>query len=161
MMRVRRANYQDNRMETVPRHNESHYRRADFCLSIHANAAGNRHNVFFGGPPNIGGHGIETLYQPSTSATHSISRDYADIVQRHVYNFGKKYGQIERSLRIYPSSATSLLTSTLMPTVLTEHGFFTNFREAILLMDDAYRRGSALALANAIDEIYAVWKGKM
>jgi len=45
-----------------------------------------------------------------------------------------------------------------MPTVLTEHGFFTNFRDAILLMDDGYRRGSAAALASAIDEIYEKWR---
>jgi len=156
--RVGRAN------NTAPNQN-SFGRRADYYLSIHANAAGN---------PNEFSerNGIETYYQseflnnpdgsrsnnPSNSEYTDFerSRRYAHIMQRHLHANG--YGQRNIGVKRHWRREITVLFRTEMPTSLIEAGFFTNFREAILLMDTAYRQRTAEVLANAIDEIYEHWR---
>jgi len=141
--RVRRANHtgDGNDINTFGR-------PADFYLSIHANA--HESGIGF-----ASANGVETFYQPAGRATSVESREYALIVQRRLMSVGETYGQRHR--RVEPLDV-AVLNSTTMPAVLTESGFFTNFNEAILLMDDTYRQKTAQCLLDAIDEIYELWK---
>lgn len=152
--RVARANYTGTEREF-----NEFGRAVDFCLSIHANAIGSGDD-FLGDPAVSSAAGIETLYQPATRPTSSISREYADIVQTKLAEIGRVYGQRERANRIFASSASALLTGTNMPTVLTESGFMTNFSDAILLMDDGYRRKTVEAMSDAVDEIFELWRSR-
>ena len=132
-------------------------RAADFCLSIHANAAGSGYD--FLGDANVSSEsGYETFYQPATRPTSSISRDYATIVHRNLMIVARAYGQRERNNPVRAFSDHALLNRGNMPVVLPECGFMTNFHDAILLMDDEYRIRVAAALSNAVDEIYELWR---
>jgi len=139
--RVQRANNRGGDSATF----NTFGRQADFYLSIHTNAVGNENNVF------LSAHGLETVIHPSGADT--ASETYAEIIDGEVKNLG--YGQVVRSMKLIN---VEVLRTTLMPSVLYEGGFFTNFTDTILLMDDMYRRRTAECLANAVDKIYAHWR---
>ena len=162
-IRVNRANYNGSDASTF----NTFGRAADFFFSIHANADGaaeiNREVRLF-----TSAHGLETFHQPSNATTansHETSLEYARIIHRHLINNGREYGLVDRQ-RVgmrnppgpQPHSGTFVLTGTTMPAVLIEAGFFTNFREAVLLMDETYRRRVAIYMFNAINEIYELWR---
>jgi N-acetylmuramoyl-L-alanine amidase len=128
-------------------------RQANFYLSIHANAAPFPANEF--SQPN----GIETFFQPLSVSTSAVSQRCAAIIHDRLIGMGRGYGQSDRHLTAgFRSLDVHVLTATRMAAVLTESAFFTNFREAILLMDDTFRQRTAQALSDAIDEIYGLWR---
>jgi N-acetylmuramoyl-L-alanine amidase len=144
-------------------------RKADYYLSIHANAGGPA-NVFTGGQNNVDANGIETFYQserlsasdnlperPSNSVFRNaaLSKKYADAVHEELLANG--YGQYDRTVKRHWLRLNTLF-DVEMPATLIESGFFTNFADAILLMDEAYRKRTAECLLNAIDRIYENWR---
>jgi N-acetylmuramoyl-L-alanine amidase len=137
--RVNRANNHDSAQNGFGR-------PADFYLSIHANAFGNATNIF-----QAIGHGLETIIHPNDRGT--ASEDYARIIDRHAGGLG--YNQIVREMKILNFE---VIRDTDMPSVIYESGFMTNFTDAVLLMDNTYRQRTAEMLANAIDEIYDMWR---
>ena len=137
-------------------------KKADYYLSIHANAFPTNPLNRFSQP-----NGTETYYQselidaednpPSRSKYEDYDRSkfYADIIQRNLCANG--YGQKNRTVK-RPLGRWTVLFDVEMPASLAEVGFFTNFTDALLLMDDAYRIRTAECLANAVNEIYQHWK---
>lgn len=112
--------------------------KADFYISIHANAAG------AGGWSSA--RGIET-YHYSGSVKGKAA---AEILHRHLLsgtslpNRGVKEADFQ------------VLRETSMPAVLVEAGFMTNKEDAILLLSEAYRAECAEELARGICELYGV-----
>ena len=139
-------------------------REANFYLSIHADADADPRVVNATG--NIvrftNRNGIRTYHPPANARVNgpriALSQQYARIVQRHLMINGQSYDMEDRGISPPSGVHPHVLTHTEMPSVLIEAGFFTNFRDAILLMDDAYRRRTAERLLDAVDEIYREWR---
>ncbi|MDQ0114341.1 N-acetylmuramoyl-L-alanine amidase [Paenibacillus harenae] len=112
--------------------------KADFYISIHANAYGS------GGFNSV--RGIETYHYPGSTKGKAA----AEILHRHLIagtalpNRGVKEANFE------------VLRETTMPAVLVEAGFMTNAQDSALLLSDAYRTECAEELARGICELYGV-----
>ena len=104
-----------------------------------------------------------SIFQPERLPTSALSREYAAIVHEELMSVYRKYGQRDRHEPPGPgfrSHNVAVLNSTTMPAVLTESGFITNFNEAVLIMDDTYRRETASCFLDAIDKIYQLWRAR-
>ncbi len=112
--------------------------KADFYISIHANATG-------GGSFNSV-RGIETYHYPGSIE----GRAAAEIIHRHLLS-GTKLP--DRGVK---SADFHVLRETSMPAVLVECGFMTNLDDAALLRTEAYRAECAAELAAGICEYLGV-----
>ncbi|MFC3886041.1 N-acetylmuramoyl-L-alanine amidase [Bacillus songklensis] len=111
--------------------------KADFYLSVHANAAGGMWGK---------AEGIET-YAGKTEASKRAAR----ILQRYLIQGTKlKDRGIKDGSWLYVAKYTN------MPTVLVECGFMDNRREAELLRSEAYRQECAVELARGLCEYFSV-----
>jgi N-acetylmuramoyl-L-alanine amidase len=122
--RVRRAN---------KIHKETHRCR---YVSIHCNAAGN------GNEWNMA-NGIDTFYDKNSSG----SRNMAKTIQDRLIEFTKRRDRGIKQANFY------VLRSTLMPAVLCECGFMTNYEEAVLLSTDEYQKLVAHSILEGIFDI--------
>ena len=163
---VRDTNGVDNTRRVRRAHNHADDpndfgREANFYLSIHANASNGATNadgsdvIRFTAPS-----GIETIHPPTNPGDPRVvtSIEYAVIVQRYLMINGNAYGMPNRGVRPPPGVLPHVLTHTNMPAVVVEGGFFTNFRDAVLLMDNTFRQRTAEHLRDAVDEIYELWR---
>jgi N-acetylmuramoyl-L-alanine amidase len=110
--------------------------KADFYISIHANADGNGSNW-------TGANGIETFISNNAS---QVSLEIAAKIQNELI---RETGRRNRGLK---RADFDVITYTKMPAALVECGFMTNKEEAELLKSDTYRTKVANALAKAIIE---------
>lgn len=112
--------------------------RADFYISIHANADGSMWSS---------AGGIETFHyvQVDEESVHA-----ATIIQAHLIE-----GTALRD-RGVKAADFHVLRETHMPAVLVECGFMSNRAEAQLLLTDAYRLECATELAEALCEYFDV-----
>jgi len=113
--------------------------KADFYISIHANAAGDG-NTF------NNGKGIETFYNPGSINGEKAAK----IIHRHLLNGTKLVDRGVKSTSFY------VLKNTKMPAVLVECGFMTNYEEALLLKSESYRAECAEELAKGICEYFGI-----
>jgi N-acetylmuramoyl-L-alanine amidase len=111
--------------------------KADFYLSVHANAAG-------GTWGNAGG--IETY-----AGTSVASKRAARILHRHLIQ-----GTNLKDRGVKDGSWLYMAKHTKMPTVLVECGFMDNRQEAELLRTEAYRQECAVELARGVCEYFSV-----
>lgn len=111
-------------------------RKADFYISIHANAGG--------GTWETGGRGIESIHYPGAAG----SAAKAKIIQKWLVKGTKLPDRGVKAMDLHVCRETD------MDAVLVECGFMDNREEAQLLKSDAYRTECAEELAQAICEIY-------
>ncbi|MDQ0110784.1 N-acetylmuramoyl-L-alanine amidase family protein [Paenibacillus harenae] len=111
--------------------------KADFYISIHANAYGAGWN---------GARGIETYYYPGSTA----GKQAADIIHAQLV---KGTPMPNRGVK---EANFHVLRETTMPAVLVELGFMTNREDAELLRSGAYRAECAEELAKGICQVFGV-----
>lgn len=117
---------------------------ADFFISIHFNAYGNK------------AQGIETLYYPNTptEAYNVDNKEIATIFQEEILK------ALKRSSRgVIPRPDLFVLNKTKMPAVLMELGFLTNKDELSFIKKESYRENAANALAVSLVRYYKEIKG--
>jgi N-acetylmuramoyl-L-alanine amidase len=112
-------------------------------VSIHSNAAPAQSSKHWAAD-NI--KGIETWYFHGSKKGQKL----ASIFQRHLIEFT---GFNNRHLKSQPDRQFYVLRKTMMPSVLTENGFYNNKREAQQLMKDSVRQQIADAHVAAILEL--------
>ncbi|MNZ68875.1 N-acetylmuramoyl-L-alanine amidase LytC precursor [compost metagenome] len=110
--------------------------RAQFYISIHANAFGKNWN-------NV--RGIETYYY--TGSTEG--RKAAESIHRQLIG-----GTPLPNRGVKTSRLLEVLRDTHMPAVLVECAFMTNLEDACLLLSDAYRAECAEEIARGICEYF-------
>jgi len=110
---------------------------ADLFVSVHANAVNNRPNV----------SGIETWYTPHSREVGFTSRQFAQIIQRHMI---EATGAVDRGARTTPNFVVT--RDTTMPAVLLEVGFLSNAQEAARLASTAHQQLLAQAIYEGILE---------
>lgn len=120
---------------------------ATLFISVHSNSM----------PDNSEYRGTETLYCPSLNPKYSKmdGRKLAIIVQKELV---KTLGTVDNGIIERPNLA--VLRKTMMPSVIAEIAYISNPSDRAKLSDDAFRKKSAQALANAVinalDEMGAV-----
>ncbi|HHV29647.1 MAG TPA: N-acetylmuramoyl-L-alanine amidase [Clostridium sp.] len=120
---------------------------ATLFISVHSNSM----------PDNSEYRGTETLYCPSLNPKYSKmdGRKLAIIVQKELV---KTLGTVDNGIIERPNLA--VLRKTMMPAVIAEIAYISNPSDRAKLSDDAFRKKSAQALANAVinalDEMGAV-----
>lgn len=112
-------------------------KKADFYISIHANA-------FNGKWGNA--NGIETYHHPNSVE----SKKAAKLIHAYLMQGTTMRDRGVKSANFY------VLRETKMPAVLVECGFMDNLREAKLLMSDAYRAECAEEIAKGICKYFNV-----
>jgi N-acetylmuramoyl-L-alanine amidase len=119
------------------RTNTANKAKADFYISIHANAYGDGWN-------NV--RGIETYHYPGKiSGQQAAKIIHNQLIQGTALpNRGVKEANFH------------VLRETTMPAVLVEHGFMTNMEDALLLLSEAYRAECAVELAKGICQLFGV-----
>jgi len=120
--------------------NEYHRRvNNGIYLSIHANAAS-----------NLSASGFEVFTSPGQTASDPIAEEIYQTVKRTF-----------PTLRLRPDTSDGdhdkeakfhVLTRTVMPSVLVECGFFTNYNEAVWLMQDNTQNLFAKAFVDSIEK---------
>ena len=117
---------------------------ADFFISIHFNAYGNK------------AQGVETLYYPNTptEAYNVDNKDIAAIFQEEILKALKR-----PSRGVIPRPDLFVLNKTKMPAVLMELGFLTNKEELSFIKKESYRENAANALAISLARYYKEIKG--
>lgn len=112
--------------------------KADFYISIHANAYGNGWNSV---------RGIETYHFTGGNE----GRKAAEIIHRYLLG-----GTVLPNRGVKNRKNLAVLRDTLMPAVLVECAFMTNLDDALLLLSDSYREECARELALGICEYFGV-----
>lgn len=119
---------------------------ADIFISIHANAYGTTWNSANGW--EIFHHKGSTNGKRLAEAIHNANLPYKGVVSY--------IGIRDRGIK---TDNFTVLTKTLMPAVLIEHGFYTNKDECELLKSDYFRKKCAIADAKGILNYLGVaWK---
>lgn len=120
--------------------------KADLFISIHANAYGTTWNSANGW--EIFHHANSTNGKRLAEAIHNANLPYKGVVSF--------IGIRDRGIK---TSDFTVLTNTSMPSVLIEHGFYTNKNECELLKSDYFRKKCAVADAKGVlDYLGIVWK---
>ena len=121
--------------------------RSDLFISVHANALSN----VWGSP-----RGIESFYNNGSVK----GKQYCNVIQDGLID---STGLVDRGAKSAPGPKypTSLyvLKHTYGPAVLIECGFMDNVEEALLLMNDNYRKLIANSLFRSICKIFKVEEG--
>lgn len=112
-------------------------KKANFYLSVHANAMGDKWGS---------AGGIETYAKLSGEALKA-----ATILHKHLL----RHTQL-KDRGVKDGAWLYLVKHTNMPTVLVECAFMDNLEEAKLLLTDAYRKECAVELAMGVCEYYGV-----
>jgi N-acetylmuramoyl-L-alanine amidase len=129
----------DEDVSLSERVNKANKGKADFYLSVHANA--------YNGKLDNAAGGIETYAHFSYPKTVEKAR----IIHKWVMKGTKmKDREVKNGDWLYVCKNTS------MPAVLTELGFMDNIHDLSKLMNDSYRKECAVELAKAICEIFNV-----
>ncbi|HOW19585.1 MAG TPA: N-acetylmuramoyl-L-alanine amidase, partial [Phycisphaerae bacterium] len=106
---------------------------ADLFVSIHANAAGNA-------------RGYLAISGTSTYYKDKHCRLPAELVYRKLLGLGWGEFGVVGNFSYYP------LQSTRMPTILIEQAFMSNPSDEARLLDPAYQRDQAAAVADALEQ---------
>lgn len=112
--------------------------RADFYISIHANAMGSTWG---------NAKGIETFHYIKVNQE---SKRAAEIIHKHLLEGTKLFDRGVKTADFH------VLRETHMPAVLVECGFMDNIAEAKLLLTDAYRAECATEIAKGICKYLSV-----
>ncbi|RXE59859.1 N-acetylmuramoyl-L-alanine amidase family protein [Acetivibrio mesophilus] len=134
-------------VDLEPRVDLANKLEATLFISVHSNSM----------PDNSEYRGTETLYCPSLNPKYSKmdGRKLAIIVQKELV---KTLGTVDNGIIERPNLA--VLRKTMMPAVIAEIAYISNPSDRAKLSDDAFRKKSAQALANAVinalDEMGAV-----
>ena len=111
--------------------------KADFYISIHANAL----NGIWGNQ-----QGVSTFHYPNSI----LGKRAATIIHKHL-----KQGTEQKDRGVLTANF-HVLRETKMPSVLVECAFMDNLREANLLLSDAFRIECAIEICKGICEYFAV-----
>lgn len=121
--------------------------RPDLVISIHANACGSDWNqsngweIYCNAPENKNKQGTRLA-----QVIHDSSINMLELRDRGIKN---------------ASGVAGIVTKTVCPAVLIEHGFYTNKEELVRLKDDAFREKCAVADAKGILQYLGItWKEK-
>lgn len=124
---------QDEDLDLEPRVQIAESTRASAFVSIHVNSLdANASSV----------SGVETYHAPNAS----LGKTLAELVQQQVI---ASTGANDRGVR---SARFHVILKTSMPAILVETGFITNPSEAAKLVNAAYQRQMAEAIANGVDQ---------
>ena len=106
-------------------------------ISIHGNAAA-----------NLEARGFEVYTSPSQTQSDYMASFLFDEVKESfpnwIYRRDTQDGDNDREERFY------VLTHTIMPSILSENGFFTNYKDALMMFDDNFQDTLALCHARAV-----------
>ncbi len=127
----------DNDTPLSERTNAANNAKADFYISVHANAATGSWSD---------ASGIETYHYP----TSADGQTAAKIIHKHLIQGTPLKDRGVKSAKFY------VLKYTHMPSVLVECGFMDNLKEATLLLTGTYRRECADEISKAICEYFKV-----
>ena len=106
-------------------------------LSIHGNAAA-----------SLDARGFEVYTSPSQTQSDIMASFLFDEVRETfpnwIFRTDTTDGDSDREARFY------VLTQTTMPSVLSENGFFTNYKDALMMFDPVFQDNLALCHARAV-----------
>ena len=104
-------------------------------ISIHGNAY-----------KDEGVNGVETFHHGSSAMGNRFAKIFQD-------SLIEELGWNDRGVK---TANFKVLRSTVMPSILTENGFYTNYKECMKMIDEGWQRRIAYAHYNAIMKIEGV-----